>query len=203
MSRVPDSLPMPLQTPRDVLSFLRAWTTHPGRVGAVIPSSVSLADLITSEITPASAPILELGPGTGVFTRALLARGVREDALSLVEAGSEFARLLETRFPKARVLCMDAAELASRALFDGPEVGAVVSGIPLLNLQLPQIAAIVGGAFGYLRPHAAFYQFTYGPRCPVPQPVLQQLGLHATSIGRTLLNVPPAAVYKITRIGRG
>jgi phosphatidylethanolamine/phosphatidyl-N-methylethanolamine N-methyltransferase len=190
---------MPLQTTRDVLSFLRAWTSHPGRVGAVMPSGASLADLITSEIASTSAPILELGPGTGVFTRALLARGLREDDLTLVESGLDFARMLETRFPKARVLCMDATELAQRRVFDGADVGAVVSGIPLLNLQLPQIAAIVGGAFGYLRPDAAFYQFTYGPRCPVPAPVLQTLGLQATSIGRALLNVPPAAVYKITR----
>lgn len=193
---------MPLQTTRDVLSFLRAWTADPGRVGAVMPSGASLADLITSEITTASAPVLELGPGTGVFTRALLARGVREEDLTLVEAGADFAAMLETRFPKARVLCMDATALPERRVFAGQEAGAIVSGIPLLNLQLPEIAAIVGGAFSYLRPDAAFYQFTYGPRSPVPSPVLQKLGLQATSIGRALLNVPPAAVYKITRVDR-
>lgn len=191
---------MPIQTTRDVLSFLRAWTAHPGRVGAVMPSGASLADLITSEISAESAPILELGPGTGVFTRALLARGIHEEDLVLVETAPEFARMLETRFPLARVLCMDATELASRPLFDGPAAGGVVSGIPLLNLQLPQIAAIVSGAFAYLRPQAAFYQFTYGPRCPVTQAVLQQLGLQATCLGRALLNVPPASVYKISRV---
>ncbi|TIT80529.1 MAG: phospholipid methyltransferase, partial [Mesorhizobium sp.] len=50
-----------------------------------------------------------------------------------------------------------------------------------------------------LKPGGAFYQFTYGPRCPVARPILEGLGLSATHIGRTMLNVPPAAVYRIVR----
>jgi phosphatidylethanolamine/phosphatidyl-N-methylethanolamine N-methyltransferase len=182
-----------------VFSFIREWTSAPGRVGAVWPSGAQLASVMTREISPASAPIIELGPGTGVFTRALLARGVREADLLLIDSGAEFTKLLEARFPAARVMAMDATRLGEQPLFDGAPVGAVVSGIPLLNLSVAQIAAIMKGAFGYLRPDGAFYQFTYGPRCPVPQPVLDQLGLEATRIGKTFFNVPPASVYRITR----
>lgn len=184
---------------RDAFSFLRAWSNAPGRVGAVLPSSAALADVITSEISSTTGPVMELGPGTGVFTRALLARGVRESDLLLVDSGPEFARLLQERFPAARVLAMDATRLAEHALYDGAPVGAVVSGIPLLNLEPPQIDAIMDGAFHYLRPGGAFYQFTYGPRCPVPVRVLERLGLEATRIGGALMNVPPASVYRVRR----
>lgn len=48
-------------------------------------------------------------------------------------------------------------------------------------------------------PGGSFYQFTYGPRCPIPRALLDRLGLKATRIGRALLNAPPAAVYRIWR----
>jgi phospholipid N-methyltransferase len=186
-------------SPREALSFFRAWTINPRRVGAIAPSGAALADAITSEITPASGPVIELGPGTGVFTYALLARGVAERDLTLVEYGSDFVRLLQLRFPQARVLWMDAARLGHHDLFEPATVGAVVSGLPLLNMSSRKIIGILAGAFGYLCPGGAFYQFTYGPRCPVPRQLLDRLGLRATRIGGALLNVPPANVYRITR----
>jgi phosphatidylethanolamine/phosphatidyl-N-methylethanolamine N-methyltransferase len=183
----------------DVLPFFREWTLDPSRVGAIAPSGKALSDLITRDIANLGAPILELGAGTGVFTRALLARGVKEENLTLVEYGSDFVRLLQANFPSARVMWMDAARLGHQPIFDGAPVGAVVSGLPLPNMSPRKIVAILTGAFGYLQPGGAFYQFTYGPRCPVPRPYLDRLGLKATFMGRTLLNVPPAAVYRITR----
>ena len=183
----------------DFFSFFLAWMSSPGRVGAIAPSSPALAELITSEITASNGPILELGPGTGSFTYQLLRRGIRQQDLTLVEYGSDFMKLLQVRFPGARVVWMDAARLATERLFDGAPVGAVVSGLPLLNMSTRKIVSIVGGAFSYMRPGAAFYQFTYGLRCPVPRPVLDRLGLKAKLIDRAMLNVPPAAVYRLTR----
>ncbi len=186
-------------TSRDMLSFLRALTANPRAVGAIAPSGTALAQAMTSEITAASGPIIELGAGTGVFTQALLERGIDEHDLTLVEYGSEFVPLLQLRFPHARVLWMDAARLGQGDLFEPATVGAVVSGLPLLNLSPRKVIAILAGAFGYLRAGGAFYQFTYGPRCPVPRPVLDRLGLKATRIGGALINLPPASVYRITR----
>ena len=183
----------------DVLFFLRAWTSDPLRVAAIAPSGTALAELITREITPDCGSVLELGPGTGAFTRALLARGVREEDLTLVENGAEFIELLRLRFPQARVLQMDAARLDRHHLFDDAAVGAVVSGLPLLSMPPKQVLAILAGAFGVLRPGGALYQFTYGPRCPISRRLLDRLGLKATCAGRAYLNIPPAAVYRITR----
>jgi phospholipid N-methyltransferase len=183
----------------DVLPFLRAWVADPGRVGAIAPSSAVLAGLITSEISAASGPIIELGPGTGVFTHAMLACGVSQENLTLIEYGSDFVRMLQLRFPAARVLWMDAAQLGQHDLFESASVGAVISGLPLLNMSPRKVMAILTSSFGFLRQGGAFYQFTYGPRCPVPRPLLDRLGLRAKLIGRALMNVPPAAVYRITR----
>lgn len=183
----------------DFLHFLRSWIADPLRVAAVAPSSDSLSCLITKEILPSDGLVLELGGGTGAFTRALLARGIREGNLTIVEYGSDFARILQQRFPEARVLRMNAAQLAKEDLFPGATVGAVVSGLPLLWMSPRKVMAILSGAFAYIRPGGRFYQFTYGPRCPVPRPILDRLGLKATRIGGTVRNLPPAAVYRITR----
>ncbi|MDT3375778.1 methyltransferase domain-containing protein [Labrys neptuniae] len=188
-------------TMRDVLPFLRALNSDPLSVGAIAPSGPALAELITREITSSSGPVVELGPGTGVFTRALLARGIREDELTLLERGTEFVELLRVRFPLARVLQEDAASLGALELFGGPMAGAVISGLPLLNLPRDKVRAILAGAFEILRPGGAFYQFTYGARCPVPGPMLEELGLRAVRIGRAFANLPPATVYRIGRRG--
>lgn len=183
---------------QDVLSFFRAWTSDPVSVGAIAPSGAALAQAITREITPSEAPVIELGAGTGVFTRALLSRGVREQDLILVESSEHFANLLEQRFPKAHILRIDAAGLERHELLNSG-VGAVVSGLPLLTMPVRKNIAILRGAFSHLRAGGAFYQFTYAPRCPVGRRILDRLGLKATRIGHVLLNMPPASVYRITR----
>ena len=184
---------------KDLLLFLRAWAAHPLRIAAVSPSSSSLADLITSEITSASSPVIELGPGTGVFTRALVARGVPEDRLVLVEAEVGFSQLLARRFPSAHVLSIDAAHFGRAKIPGSAPAGAAISGLPLLSMSPRKVIAILDGTFDRLRPHGALYQFTYGLRCPIPRWILDRLGLKAVRIGGTMANVPPASVYRITR----
>jgi phospholipid N-methyltransferase len=182
------------------LMFLRSWLRNPRRVGAVAPSGPALARRITAEITPASAPVIELGPGTGAFTQALLLRGVPPDRLVLIEADRAFARALEVRFPTLRILAMDAARLGQiEPPFGDERAGAVVSGLPLLAIPAPAVDAIVAGAFAQLREGGSFYQFTYGPRCPVPRATLDRLGLVAERNGFAVWNLPPASVYRIRR----
>jgi len=183
----------------ETLQFFRAWLSEPLRVAAVTPSGRALAALIVSEKGPATGPVLELGPGTGVFTRALLGRGIAEENLALIELGAEFAAKLSADFPRAKTLCMDAARLREIELFGDSGAGAVISGLPLLSMPPRAVYSILEGAFAHLRPNGAFYQFTYGLRCPVSRPLLDRLGLKASYLGATFANVPPAAVYRIQR----
>lgn len=184
----------------DALSFLMAWTLAPLRIGSVTPSSSSLAALITREIGPGTGPVLELGPGTGPFTRALLERGVSENDLTLVEADPDFATLLTRRFPAARIFEMDAVGLRFPPLFDGPVVGAAISGLPFRRMNPRKAFAILEGVFDALRPGAALYQYTLGSRCPFDQTLLDRLDLEAVRLGRTFRTFPPATVYKVSRI---
>lgn len=183
----------------DMMCFLQSWAHDPLRVAAIAPSGAALAKLITSEIGPDSGPVLELGPGTGVFTHALLARGIAAADLTLVENGEVFAALLRGRFPEIRVLHLNAAKIKREMLFDGRSLGAVISGIPILSMSPKQVMAVLGAAFALLREGGAFYQFTYGLRCPISPRVLQRLDLTSKCVGRVYRNIPPAAVYRISR----
>src|SRR3954465_10228298 len=106
--------------PNDFLSFFLSWMSAPRRVGAIAPSGAALADLITREITAPTGPLLELGAGPGAFTYKLLKRGVRQQDLTLIEYGSDFMKLLQMRFPNARVLWMDGGRRAAERPEDGP-----------------------------------------------------------------------------------
>ncbi|MCP3381761.1 MULTISPECIES: class I SAM-dependent methyltransferase [unclassified Bradyrhizobium] len=182
----------------DFFQFFRSYISNPRQVSAIAPSGQSLARLMTQEIVPGSGPVIELGPGTGIFTKALVERGVPEHDLLLVEYGSDFIPLLQQRFPGARVLWMDARQLSQHERFMAP-ASAVVSGLPLLSMTPRKVIAILSGAFRHLREEGTLYQFTYGPRCPVPRPILDRLGLKASLVGRTALNIPPASVYRVRR----
>lgn len=181
----------------DKLRFFRAWMANPMRVAAIAPSGAALARLMVHDIVPSDGPIIELGPGTGVFTQALLDRGIAESDLVLVEKEPEFAAILNHRFPAATILCGDATRLNRAELDRLPSPAAVVSGLPLLSMPQRHIMAILTGSFAQMRTGGRFYQFTYGPRCPVPRPVLNRLDLKASQIGRTIRNIPPAAVYRL------
>ncbi|MBY5416443.1 class I SAM-dependent methyltransferase [Rhizobium leguminosarum] len=183
----------------DALLFFRAWLSAPLRVASVTPSGRALSFLMTAEISGKTGTVIELGPGTGVFTEALLQQGVAEENLVLIEYGADFASQLSLRFPTARIIQMDAAKLSRFSLQPSAPVGAVVSGLPLLSMPIRKVHAILEGAFSHLRHNGAFYQFTYGPRCPIARPLLDRLGLKATYVGWTLANIPPAAVYRISR----
>lgn len=183
----------------EAFHFFRAWLAEPLRVAAVVPSGRALSALMVSEVSPEIGPVIELGPGTGAFTRALIRKGIAEENLALIEFGSDFAAKLNFHFPRAKTLWMDAARLHDVVLFNGTPAGAIISGLPLLSMPPKKVLSILNGAFAHLRADGAFYQFTYGPRCPISRPLLDRLGLKATCIGHTFANIPPAAVYRIRR----
>ena len=94
---------------------------------------------------------------------------------------------------------MDATRLGKVTLFDGEKAGAVISGLPVLAMPVRSVMLILHGAFHHLREGGAFYQFTYGPVCPIKRAILDRLGLEAKRIGGAMINLPPASVYRVTR----
>lgn len=179
--------------------FLRAWAAAPLEVAAVSPSGAALARLMTVDIGPEHGPILELGPGTGTFTRALIDRGIAPADLTLVEINAEFAGYLAAGFPGVRIIRADASRIVSKLLFPHTRAGAAISGLGLLSMPPGVVLRILSSVFACLRPGAGLHQFTYGPVCPVPATILDRLGLEARRIGGTWRNLPPASVYRITK----
>jgi phospholipid N-methyltransferase len=185
-----------MTTLADRLLFISLWLRQPFRIAALSPSGQALAQLMTAAIKPEDGPVIELGAGTGVFTRALLARGVRERDLLLVEDNPEMADMLRRRFPAARVVTADAACLGDHYPFGDVRAGAVVSGLPLLSMPVHKVITILRAAFASLRDVGAFYQFTYGFGCPIQSGVLAHAGLSAERVGWVAANLPPATVYR-------
>lgn len=196
------------QTPVDpatepTWTFFRQWLRNPLGVAAVSPSSRELAEAMVRELPDGARRVIELGGGTGVFTRELLARGIAPADLLVLELNQTLHQHLKQRFPDVQVVCADARDLprvVRQTGFDeaGP-VDAVVSGLGLLSMGRSLQRAILQGAFSVLAPHGRMIQFTYGPTAPVRKDVLEALDLGVRRASFTLWNVPPAAVYVITR----
>lgn len=178
---------------RDNLLFFKSWMQHPLRAGAFKPSSTSLARAMASRVDPAlPGPIVELGPGTGAVTRALVDRGVDPARLVLVEADPGFCSLLRQRWPTAQVVQGDAwTAPALLRQFDLP-AAAVVAGLPLLIRPPGERLRLVMGCLRQAIPGAPFIQFTYFVRSPVPAP---RAGLRAKGSGMIWWNLWPARVW--------
>jgi phospholipid N-methyltransferase len=180
------------------MRFIREWLTSPRDVAAIAPSSRALAREITREINSETGPVLELGPGTGVFTRAILKAGVAPGDLTLVERNKRFAAGLHREFPRCRVYNSCATELTDIPAAAGT-YGAVISGLGLLNMPRETVSAVLDGVFHLLRPGASLYQFTYGWRVPIPKELVSSKGIETERIRVVLSNLPPASVYRIRR----
>jgi phosphatidylethanolamine/phosphatidyl-N-methylethanolamine N-methyltransferase len=173
------------------IDFLRGLIARPKNGGAIAPSSPALARAIAQQIDPAlEGPVLELGPGTGVVTEALIERGVAEERITAIEFDPDFAKLVQRRFPKARIVRGDAFDFA-RLVGEDERFSAIVSGLPLLNHPPARRRALIENALGRLRPGAPYVQFSYGARPPIPAPA----GAIVTRAALILLNLPPARVW--------
>ena len=182
----------------DDMRFFRTWFERPLRVGAVTPSSKALARTMAAFIDPAApGPIIELGPGTGPITEALITQGIDPGRLVLVEFDATFCRLLRARYPSATVLQGDAYGL-KRILgnFLREPAAAVVSGLPLFTKPLRVRLRLLFEAFGLMLPGAPFVQFTYNAVAPIPTR-LDRVRVEASE--RVWMNIPPARVWVYRR----
>ncbi len=182
--------------------FFRNWVDAPGRIGAVSPSGRFLARAMARSIDPnGTGLVVELGPGTGPVSDALIERGIAPERLILVEYEQGFCDLLRRRFPRARVVRGDAYRLADTlAVVAGGPVGAVVWSLPLLNRPDMDRRALLEQAFELMGPDGQFVQFTYGLTSPIPlRRAPGRPAFIADVDGPVWLNLPPARVWRYRR----
>lgn len=176
--------------------FLKALVGEPRLTGAIAPSGRALARAMAAATgTPSKGLVVELGPGTGPVTQALIENRITPERLLLVEYDPGFCRTLERRFGGVRVIQGDAYDLShTLAPFSGQPVAAVVSSLPLLNQPPPRRTKLIADAFALMGPAGVFVQFTYGLQSPIPREFCASR--YSASRSRPIfLNLPPAFVW--------
>lgn len=190
----------------DEARFIKAWLDNPLVTGAVSPSGKVLSRTMARAVDPSvPGPIVELGPGTGPVTEALIQRGIAQDRLVLVEFDPAFCKLLARRYPRATIIEGDAYALArSVTPLLAQAAAAVVSSLPLLTKPDVQRLALLDEAFALMHPEGVFVQFTYGLGSPVPRVDcnFEPTRFAANGSAPVWLNLPPARVWTYRAIGQ-
>lgn len=197
----------PKHTTRSDLSsgwiFFRQWLKNPLKTAALSPSGRQLARHMIAELPPGARRVIELGGGTGVFTQAMIQHGIAPKNLLVLELNEALFCHLHSRFPDAHVVCGDARQLHKIAqdagYLESGAADAIISGLGLLSMPRSMQRDIINAAFSVLAPEGCMIQFTYGPTCPVPSELLQELGLSARRASFAWRNLPPASVYVFSR----
>ncbi|TIO06874.1 phospholipid N-methyltransferase PmtA [Mesorhizobium sp.] len=154
----------------DELKFFKGWIDKPKAVGSIVPTSSITARKMASVVNPKSGlPVLEVGPGTGVITRAILAQGVKPENLYAVEYSTDFVRHLRQLYPDINVIEGDAFNLdATLGDKSGLKFDSVISGVPLLNFPVAQRIAYIESLLDRIPEGRPIVQLTYGPLSPIP-----------------------------------
>jgi phosphatidylethanolamine/phosphatidyl-N-methylethanolamine N-methyltransferase len=184
----------------DEVRFIRNWAENPLTTGAVSPSGPDLTRRMAGYLElERPGRILEIGPGTGVVTRAILERGVAPSRVVALEFNDSFCQLLRRRYPEMQVVCGDAYRLRE-TLADIPtgSLSGVVSSMPLFSSPKEQRRELLMQAFELLPVGAPFIQFSYALVPPIaPEPEL----FTVQRSGWILKNLPPARVWVYRRRG--
>jgi phosphatidylethanolamine/phosphatidyl-N-methylethanolamine N-methyltransferase len=178
----------------DEVRFLRSWIEKPLHMGAVMPSGRVLARTMAQYVDiDSDGPVVELGPGTGAITNALIEHGIDQRRLVLVEYNPGFCALLRDRYPQAKIVQGDAYALRD-SLWDvlNAPASAVVSGLPLVTKPMLTRLKLIRDAFVALAPGAPFVQFTYSVAPPIPKSLP---GVSTEASERIWMNLPPARVW--------
>ena len=185
----------------DELKFFKGWIDKPRAVGSIVPtSSITAARMASIVDTKSGLPVLEVGPGTGVITKAILKRGVKPATLYTVEYSHDFVTHLRRNYPGVNVIEGDGFNLDDTlgdmrdTMFD-----SVVSGVPLLNFPVARRVAYLENLLKRIPHGRPVVQLTYGPKSPIPP------GLGNYTVERfhfILRNIPPTQLWIYRRAAR-
>jgi phosphatidylethanolamine/phosphatidyl-N-methylethanolamine N-methyltransferase len=183
----------------DELRFFRGWLDKPKAVGSIVPTSSITSRRMASIVNVHSGlPVLELGPGTGVITRAILRHGVKPQDLYSVEYSKDFVDHLRLNFPGVNVIHGDAFDLDKTLPEQNLTFDAAISGVPLLNFPVAKRVAYIESILDRLPPGRPVVQLTYGPLSPVPPGRGNYTVKHFDFIFR---NIPPTQLWIYYRGG--
>ncbi len=183
---------------RDDFRFFRTWVGNPKATGSIVPTGTYLARSMASNIRPDSGlPVLELGPGTGAITSAILERGVKPENLYALEYSESFLQSLRKAFPGVNIIQGDAFDLENAlANVDVDKFDAIVSALPLLNFPQSKRIKLIESLLDRLPAGRPVIQFSYGPLSPV----LANRGSYSVEhCDWVMRNVPPARVWLYKR----
>lgn len=177
--------------------FVLALLRNPRQIGAVVPSGQSLARAMALAAKPSGKRILEIGPGTGAITKALLAEGASREKLCLLERDDRLAAYLTGKFPGVRVINGDARSTADLIQ---PESGSyfdvVISSLPLLNVKEADKIIILEQIFSLLNQQGVLVQYTYSAKAPISSSLANRFGVKGERTAMVFRNLPPASVWK-------
>ncbi len=193
--------PRPRSATREHLNFLARFLRNPRQVGAVAPSSRTLAREMVREVafSPASR-IVELGPGTGVFTQEVIERLPHGGKFLTIDIDPEFCRLLAARWTSLDCECGSAADLPAIIAARGwPDVDHILSGLPFASLPAALSRSILDAVQSCLRPGGQFTTFQYIHAYPTPPAAAFRRDMDArfgAMVSRRAVyrNLPPAFV---------
>lgn len=183
----------------DNIRFIKGVISTPKTVGAIMPTSARMANRMASIIdTGSGLPVLELGPGTGVITKAILDKGVKPENVVSVEYSSDFVRHLRGKYPGVNFINGDAFSLAETLEnYRGQKFDCVISGIPLLNFPMHQRVKLVEDLLKLIPVGRPIVQFSYGPVSPVVARPDSYTIKHFDFIMR---NIPPAQIWHYKKL---
>jgi phosphatidylethanolamine/phosphatidyl-N-methylethanolamine N-methyltransferase len=199
--------PRPARKPGQSVAFLGAFLSRPAMIGSIVPSSRHLARRIVETLDLRQArTVVELGPGTGVISDALLPAIPRGCRYIGVELNPSLARVFRRRHPGVTLVEDSAANL--RAICDAAGVEAVdviVSGLPWASFSRDLQVSILDAIAAVLRPGGVFVTFGYkmGTWLPAGRRFHRELApryfpriLKSRYVWR---NLPPAFVMQCVR----
>ena len=176
-------------------TFLQGFLKRPKEVGSIIPSSRFLErEVVRSTVSRDARTLVELGPGTGGTTRALLRAAAAHAKLLAIEINPRFARLLR-RTPDPRLVVHEgsASEIKLALAQHGlPAADAILSGIPFSTMSRSLGLEILRSVHDALAPGGLFVAYQVRDRVED----LARSVFGSPQVKTVMLNVPPMRIYR-------
>ncbi|MFC3071692.1 phospholipid N-methyltransferase PmtA [Shinella pollutisoli] len=182
----------------DEIRFFKGWMSNTRAVGSIIPTSSITARRMASVVEPSSGrPVLELGPGTGVITKAILQTGLAPDRLVSVEYSTDFYNHLVERFHGVNFINGDAFDLdATLGALADTTFDCIISAVPLLNFPMHRRVALIEDLLSRVPAGRPVVQISYGPLSPV---VAMPDRYRISHLDFVVRNIPPAQLWTYSR----